>query len=187
MKNARALVADWLRLSSGRMGGPAFEPEVAARRLIAWLNHADLLLASADYEFYRRFLRSLTAQTRFLRSVAQEAPAGMPRLMVRMALALAAICLPLPAGRARAVLQQLSDELDRQILPDGGHASRNPAALAAILAELLPIRETLVTQGQPVPKGLYSAIDRMLPALRFFRHADGTLALFNGTGPTDMR
>lgn len=186
-KNARALVSDWLRLSSGRVSGPAFEPEVAACRLISWLKHADLLLGSADYEFYRRCLKSLTSQSRYLRSVAQEAPAGMPRLMVRMAIALASLCLPMPAGRTRAAVQALADELDRQILADGGHASRNPAALAAILAELLPIRETLIGQGQPVPKGIYSAIDRMLPALRFFRHADGTLAQFNGTGPSDMQ
>ena len=97
IKNARALVSDWLRHCSGRLGGPAFEPEVAARRLIAWLNHGDLLLGTADYEFYRRFLRSLSAQTRYLRSIAQEAPAGMPRLMVRMAIALAGVSSGMPS------------------------------------------------------------------------------------------
>ncbi|NDW06246.1 heparinase II/III family protein [Jiella pacifica] len=186
-QNARALVADWLRFSAGRLGGAAFEPEVAARRVIAWLSHADLLLGSAEYDFYRRFLKSLTIQTRYLRSIAQEAPVGLPRLTVRMALALSALCLPGPSGRMRAAAQQLADELDRQILPDGGHVSRDPAALATILGDLLPIRETLQGQGQPVPKGIYSAIDRMLPALRFFRHTDGTLALFNGTGCSNMQ
>ncbi|MBP0617140.1 heparinase II/III family protein [Jiella mangrovi] len=186
-QNARALVSDWLRHCSNQLSGPAFEPEVAARRLIAFLVNADLLLGSAQYDFYRRFLKSLTSQTRYLRSIAPEAPAGLPRLMVRMALVLSALCLPLPPARARAAVQHLADELDLQILPDGGHSSRNPAAVATILAELLPIRETLLSNGQPVPKGIYSAIDRMLPALRFFRHADGTLALFNGTGASDMR
>jgi uncharacterized heparinase superfamily protein len=31
---------------------------------------------------------------------------------------------------------------------------------------------------------LLNAIDRMMPMLRFFRHTDGTFALFNGMGPT---
>ena len=31
---------------------------------------------------------------------------------------------------------------------------------------------------------LLNAIDRMMPMLRFFRHGDGTFALFNGMGPT---
>ena len=34
------------------------------------------------------------------------------------------------------------------------------------------------------PPALTNAITRMMPMLRFFRHGDGTLALFNGMGPT---
>jgi uncharacterized heparinase superfamily protein len=36
----------------------------------------------------------------------------------------------------------------------------------------------------PPPAALNNAIDRMMPMLRFFRHGDGTFALFNGMGPT---
>ncbi|MEX6506085.1 heparinase II/III family protein [Jiella sp. M17.18] len=185
--NARALLGDWMRLSGAKLSGPAFEPEVTARRLIAWMSYADLLLGDADHRFYRRFMKSLSAQARFLRLVAAEAPDGTPRLMVRMALALASLCLPTSSGRIRAAAQNLADELDRQIFPDGGHVSRDPSALVAILAELLPLRETYLGQGQPIPKGIYSAIDRMLPALRFFRHGDGSLALFNGAGVSDLQ
>jgi len=85
----------------------------------------------------------------------------------------------------RTAARNLSDELDRQIFADGGHISRNPAANIEVLAELLPLRQTFAEQNQPVPKGLIRAIDRMLPALRFFRHADGALALFNGAGVSE--
>ena len=34
------------------------------------------------------------------------------------------------------------------------------------------------------PKELTDAIDRIMPMLRFFRIGDGTLARFNGCGPT---
>jgi uncharacterized heparinase superfamily protein len=34
------------------------------------------------------------------------------------------------------------------------------------------------------PPSLTHAIDRRMPMLRFFRHGDGTFALFNGMGPT---
>ena len=36
----------------------------------------------------------------------------------------------------RSASKRLTDELERQILPDGGHISRNPGALVALLAEL---------------------------------------------------
>ncbi len=37
------------------------------------------------------------------------------------------------------------------------------------------------------PAELVAAIDRMAPMLRFFRHGDGGLALFNGTWEGDRR
>ncbi|TIV45283.1 MAG: heparinase, partial [Mesorhizobium sp.] len=39
-------------------------------------------------------------------------------------------------------------------------------------------------QAEAPPAALIGAIDRMLPALRFFRHQDGSLARFNGMGAT---
>jgi uncharacterized heparinase superfamily protein len=36
----------------------------------------------------------------------------------------------------------------------------------------------------PPPAALLNAIDRMMPMLRFFRHGDGSFALFNGMGAT---
>ena len=40
------------------------------------------------------------------------------------------------------------------------------------------------TRPKTPPDALIGAIDRMLPALRFFRHQDGSLARFNGMGAT---
>ncbi|MBC6718447.1 heparinase II/III family protein [Aurantimonas sp. DM33-3] len=186
VQNARTLVDDWIRQKGGTLADPAFEPAVAARRMIAWLSHADMLLADADAGFHKRFLRSLSSQARYLRSVAQEAPEGTPRLQVRTALAFVSLCLPAASGRIKIAARHLAEELDRQVFPDGGHISRDPAAPVAILADLIPLRQTYLRQGQALPRGLYSAIDRMLPAVRFFRHSDGSLALFNGSGASDI-
>ena len=90
-------------------------------------------------------------------------------------------------GQARmikSVTRQLSDELERQVLPDGGHVSRNPGALIELLLDLLPLRQAFAARNVPPPAALNNAIDRMMPMLRFFRHGDGTFALFNGMGPT---
>ena len=180
--NARALVGDWQRQTGTSISPRTHDVDVTARRVIAWLTHSNLILVDADFAFYRRFLRSLTREMRYLRSIAAEAPDGLPRLRARIALAFLSLCMPTGGGHMRVAARNLSDELDRQVFADGGHVSRNPAANIEILAELLPLRQTFAEQNQPVPKGLIRAIDRMLPALRFFRHADGALALFNGAG-----
>src|SRR4029079_16286225 len=84
----------------------------------------------------------------------------------------------------RSATKRLSEELARQILPDGGHVSRNPGALIELLVDLLQLRRAFTARNIAPPLPLLNAIDRMRPMLRFFRHGDGNFALFNGMGPT---
>ena len=182
--NARALVDEWISLQSGWDTTESWRPDLVARRIISWLCQAPLVLHDADMRFYRRFLRNLTRQVRYLRRTSNATRDGVPRLEAVMALTYAALCMQGQARTIKAVTRQLSDELGRQVLPDGGHISRNPGALIELLLDLLPLRQAFAARNVPPPAALNNAIDRMMPMLRFFRHGDGTFALFNGMGPT---
>src|ERR1044072_7544483 len=54
---ARAIVDSWLFIH-------------AAQRVIAWLSHSPVVLQNADRGFYRRFMKSLAFQVRFLHRMA---------------------------------------------------------------------------------------------------------------------
>jgi uncharacterized heparinase superfamily protein len=181
--NARALVDEWIALNSSQ-DAIAWRPEVVARRIISWLSQAPLVLDDADAQFYRRFLRSLARQVRHLRHTVSQARDGVPRLQAAIALTYAALCLARQHRHIRVATKRLADELTRQILPDGGHISRNPGALIELLVDLLPLRTAFTARNIAPPAALLNAIDRMMPMLRFFRHGDGNFALFNGMGPT---
>ena len=183
--NARALVADWIATDGRKINGLAWMPHVTARRIIAWLQHSTVVLQGAEFGFYRAFLKSLAVQIRYLRSMAPEMPDGEERLRASIALAFAALSLPVPQSALRNASRALCVELDRQILADGGHVSRNPMAILELLADLLPLRQTFASQAEAPPPQLIGAVERMLPALRFFRHQDGALARFNGMGLTN--
>ena len=155
-----------------------------ARRLISLLSQAPLLLNGTDGKFYRRFLRSLGREVRYLRHAVLEAPDGLPRLQALTALCYGALCLANQASHAGAAARRLSEELQAQILADGGHISRNPAVLIELLLDLLPLRQTFAARNIAPPPALLNAIDRMMPMLRFFRHGDGQIALFNGRSAT---
>jgi uncharacterized heparinase superfamily protein len=182
--NARALVDEWITLQSAFDAVDGWRPDLVARRVISWLCQAPLVLHDADMRFYRRFLRNLTRQVRYLRRAYGAARDGLPRLQSIMALNYAALCMQNQARMQKSVMRLLTDELERQILPDGGHASRNPGALIELLLDLLPLRQAFAARNVPPPAALNNAIDRMMPMLRFFRHGDGNFALFNGMGPT---
>ncbi|WP_085421584.1 heparinase II/III family protein [Xaviernesmea oryzae] len=182
--HARQIVADWIALHGRRPKGMAWEPNVAAERVVAWLSHSTVVLQGAEAGFYRRFMRSLAYQVRYLRKIAGCTPEGETRLKLRIALAMASISMPTRAAYIRREGMRLDRELERQIMADGGHVSRNPRTVLDLLIDLLPLRQTYINLGHDLPPKLIPTIDRMYPALRFFRHQDGDLALFNGASAT---
>src|SRR5215471_14839916 len=181
--NARALVDDWISNQSNKrpIGRRA---DVLARRVISLLSQAPLVLGDTDGKFYRRYLRGLTREIRYLRYTMLDITDGVPHLQVLIALCYASLCLANQARHVRSAGRKLAEELQRQILPDGGHISRNPGALIELLIDLLPLRQTFAARNIAPPPALLNAIDRMMPMLRFFRHGDGNFALFNGMSAT---
>jgi uncharacterized heparinase superfamily protein len=183
--NARSLIDDWINLQGG-WHPIGWRLDILSRRVVCWLNQAPFVLQDADARFYRRFIRSLSRQVRYLRRTLKQSRDGLPRLQALIALNYATLCMQGQSGFLRANARRLIDELRSQILPDGGHVSRNPAALIELLADLLPLRQLFSARNLQPPSALNNAIDRMMPMLRFFRHADGNFAQFNGMGPTPV-
>jgi uncharacterized heparinase superfamily protein len=176
-------VGDFVR-SVVRFSPEALEPLTTARRVLAWLTQAPLALDGADRGFYRAFVRSLNWQANYLLRAGPVGRDGMPRLLCAIAAAQASLCLSDDAGLRRRATRGLVRELDRQVLPDGCHIARNPQAIVELLLDLLPLRQSYQARNIAPPQEVISAVDRLMPMLRFFRHADGSFATFNGMGYT---
>src|SRR5262245_31971231 len=116
--NARALVDEWISVQ-GSFHPLAWRPDILARRIMAWLSQAPLIVHDADDQFYRRCLRSLTRQVRYLRHTALEARDGVPRAQALIALTYASLCMSGQARHLRNAVNRLVGEMERQILPDG--------------------------------------------------------------------
>lgn len=179
---ARDLVEQWIRRERHRTG-VAWEPAVVARRIISWITSSHMLLSGDHQERYDRITDSLADQVIHLSATWRDAPHGYPRLLAVTGLLYADLCV---AGRDRnlAVTEQVfSSEIEHQILPDGGHISRNPALLIDIVLDLLPVNQCFKSRSRTPPAALQKAIDRMLLMVQYMRMGDGTLARFNGVGP----
>ena len=178
-QHARRLVRSWIDLC-GDWEPVFWDVDVVARRLTAWVSHAEFLLEDADAYFRAQFLASLDRQLRHLGRAAGGAVPGEPALAVAVALVLGSLALPESRGRLGRSVALLMRELGQQLAPDGGHLSRAPSRHMAALRQIVLVREALAAGGQDVPLELQIAIDRMVPMLKAFRHGDGGLALFNG-------
>ncbi|MFD0985700.1 heparinase II/III family protein [Methyloligella solikamskensis] len=182
-EQAQGLFADWVKQQK-TVPALAWRPDVVGRRVISWLANCMVVLDTENVDAYHSFMHELTAQLRYLSAMHREAPDGAPRLVSVMALVYGGLCIADQQPVVKRYTRPLAKELERQILPDGSHISRNPIVLVELLLDLLPLRQCFVARDLTPPPELTSAIDRAMTALRFFRFRDGDLARFNGTGAT---
>lgn len=176
---ARVLVADWIG-TPGR-DRMAERADVAGARICAWLGQYDFFVASADDAFRAQVMARLVTDARMLSAAVPADEIDARALTALKGLIAASVALPTQATYLTRAMRLLPQELARQVLPDGCHAERSPAAQLAALQDLTEIRALLQAALAQPPAALSSAIERMAPALRALRHGDGGLALFNGS------
>ncbi|HYM02744.1 MAG TPA: heparinase II/III family protein [Stellaceae bacterium] len=178
-------ISDWLDRCDA-WDAIAWRADVIGDRLVAWIEHVDDIVGRAnDPGFRERLFDSMARQMRHLARVASREAPGLPRLAALRGLVVAAAALG-DRRRLDDALTRLVRECEAQILPDGGHAARSPVTQLFAMRYLIDARAAVRAAEVEVPAGLQSAIDRAAPLLRFFRHGDGKLALFNGANEGDV-
>lgn len=183
---AANLVTQWLKRNA-KYDEPAWSAHVIAQRLIHIFAHGRFVIANSELMWRSKVFVSLREQSRMLARIAGEAPDGMPRFEAAAAFALSGACLGDSQRRLEEGLACLEAEIARQILPDGGHVSRSPENLVNCYRLIVMVMDSLMAGGLEVPHGIRSGHDRIAPTIRFFRHGDGALALFNGGTESDSR
>ena len=176
---ARRLVLEWISVNRVARG-TAFEPAVIGRRLMSWIAQANMLLEGTDAKTYTALMSSLGEQVVLLNASWRNAPQGVPRLVALIALVLSDLAVSGHDKQLKDAEAALVAELNRQILDDGGHASRNASVLAELILDLLPLGQCFVARGRTAPEEFAAVVKNGLAYLRFMRMGDGMLARFNG-------
>ncbi len=176
---ARAMLENWM-CTYPHYDETTWRADIMGQRLSNWLSSFTFFGESAYEEFQEQFYISLARQIRHLSRTVPGNLCGVPLLQAIRGLAYAGLAME---GREQLLEQSLNllhKEIGRQILSDGGHVSRSPQQLLESIMVMIDIRTALRQGGYPCPEKILHALDRAVPALRFFRHADRNFALFNG-------
>jgi uncharacterized heparinase superfamily protein len=177
---ARAMLENWM-CQHPHPDDLNWRADILGLRLSNWLSSFPFFGESALPEFQEQFYISLARQVRHLSRCTPGTLAGIPLLQAIRGLAYAGLALEGREQLLEQALNLLHKEIGRQILSDGGHVSRSPQQLIEAIVILIDIRTALRQGGYPCPERIQHALDRAVPALRFFRHTDRGLALFNGS------
>ncbi|MEG3616904.1 heparinase II/III family protein [Magnetovibrio sp. PR-2] len=158
----------------------AWRADVVATRLIQWCQHWSVL-AGDPHDALHTHLRQIAGRdARHLMRSTPPKQAGYRRLLAIKGQVFAAFALLGGDGRMSRALRLLEDEINAQVLPDGGHIERSPERLSDVLRDLLELKALLHAATGDVPRFVQNGIDRAAPMLRLLRYPDGGLAVFNG-------
>lgn len=172
---------EWIR-RFGKGKGNGWQADLTGRRLMRWINHAIFLLNGRDSDDSKAFFNVTSRQIRYLTRRWKAASPGLPRFEALTGLIYAGLSLDGVDDIIDPVIAALARECAEQIDDEGGLPTRNPEELLEVFTLLTWIVDTLAQLERKPEAHITAAIERIAPALRALRHADGGLARFHGGG-----
>jgi uncharacterized heparinase superfamily protein len=174
------LIDDWVELY-GDWDELAWDPELTAERLFAWLCWGRPAFENGAPELREALMRSVARQARLLlvsQSDLEDRHLGSIKAGAALILAGAA---GLPDGDRLAAQGEelLLEACAKQFHNDGGHQSRSPEALLEVLCDLVTAHDALTAYDEASPV-IRDMLPKLANMLRMFRLGDGGLACFNG-------
>lgn len=179
-EQGRLMIESWIE-SYPCWNAQTWRSDILGSRLSMWICHYDYFCDNFDPDFDDLILGSILKQAKHLSNILNNKEHGSSHLQAIKGLLYAGIALEGCKKLATQALEALNKALDEQILNDGGHISRSPAAMLDILEILVDIRSALQASAYSIPDLLESKIGDLSAALRALRHRDRRLALFHSS------
>jgi len=155
-------------------------PDLTGSRLINWIVHAPLTLASSDLIYRSAVLNKMAHQARHLSRTLRDSKTGLPSVKASAGLAVAGLLLPGADALQSRGIRTLELMMEHLILSDGGPLTRVPSDAVQIMRLLVIIKFAYREVSRPTPAWVQVTLDRLAPFVRGMRHGDGLLARFNG-------
>jgi len=187
---AERVLAHWLAANphtgpeaTGLVGkGAAWSVENAARRLIAWLVNAPLILSGSDKAFRAEVLEAIGVTARWLDRQAAKAEDSQGEALGWTALTAAGLLLP--EGKPRRLYAEagLVRALGEMVGEEGGVLSRSPLVQIEAIAMLIDLSACYRATRREPPQAIGVMLQMLVSPLMALTHADGTLGNWQGSG-----
>ena len=177
--HARAFVHNWIT-HYPKWNAATWQAKHLGRRLCHWITHYEFFGQSGNEEFQYEFFESIHKQAKHLSRAISSYESSLDKIYAAKGLVYAGLSLEGQEQWLEQGLTIIKEEADKQILSDGGHISRSPAQLFETIHIFVDLRLALIAGNYPIPPFIQHGLDRMVPALRFFRMTDKKINLFQG-------
>ena len=174
------LIDNWIRQHES-WSEAEWAPHVLGERIAAWISFYEFYAPALSPAMVPVIATSLYRQWKHLLHAIPSSMVGMAGLQALRGLLYGGLNFPEGDKALGLACDLLQRQVAAEILPDGGHISRNPSMLFHVLRHLVDINAILEAAELDMPSPVSTAIAAMIPALKMFRHGDNGLALFHGS------
>ena len=181
---AEAIAGRWL-IAHGARVDEAWAPELFGERIIFWTAYAPYVLSSRDSGYRSALLNTLSRGARHLDSMADKAPAGLPRITAWAGAVVAALTVQGALSRLSRAESGLMRALAGAQFEDGGLMSRSPLEQLLLVDRLGLVRAAYSAAKQTQPDSLENAAAAALAALHGVTMGDNALSSWQGGNPGD--
>ncbi|MGB0720497.1 MAG: heparinase II/III family protein, partial [Bdellovibrionales bacterium] len=182
----QGMIAHWIRHNKD-LKTIAFRPVVLGERISHWISFYEFFAenqpAGLDEEaFLEQYFEALVFQARHLQHMLCGALpcCDLDAFYAHKGLLYAGLALEGHEVWIEQALEGIERAISKQILGDGAHISRQAHVLLEAFQILLDVRGALAAGGYPLPEAILHAIDKIGPALAFFRYPDREFGSFHG-------
>ena len=157
-----------------------WNPEITARRIIAWSSNADITLEDSDKEYKKKFFVSLIKQSNFLSKNLNIPLDGPSKIICCAAIILSGMIFEENNLNYKIGIKELEKIIKTYFDESGFPKSRNPEDVFQCLKYLILIREWLKEGQKSIPDFLNDIIRRCGNCYSILSYTNKEFPLFNG-------
>ena len=171
-------IREWMRFGS-KWDSFAWRTDILSKRISYLMSNMSFFYNTADEIFQKNFTKLLNKQSIHLLKTFKKKDYGDKKIFIAKAIILASLSFKNLSGKLQLGINLLSKIIESDILEDGMHYLRSPSKQFIFLQSLVDIKNFLGLSKIVIPKFLNENIYKMSSVLKFFKIANGELAIFN--------
>ena len=171
----RKFIKEWISKNK-YYSESSWKDEILSKRIFSLLTNLSFYFDTAEESFQRYLINFIYIQTTYLFSNVESRKNNIFCLKAKI---LASLCIRALENKNLKLLKELDILLHEDLLDDGMYYTRSPSEHFFTLCSLIDIRNFLGTSKKKIPQNLNDKIEDMISVLKYFRIADGQLAIFN--------
>ena len=185
-KSLQKIINIWI-MKHSKYKKNIWDSSVLSKRIISWILNVDIILNNGLFEFKKKFLDSIIAQSNHLKKNIKFEKDYSNRIEILTALLLSGLVFKEYKENYNIAIKELEKLVKNYFDQDGFPLTRNPSDLIFFSKHLILCKECIKDAQQYVPEFLENIIDKNLICIKNILTPNDQVPLFNGGKEEDLQ